>query len=276
MNLNENPDYLRSLIEATEIFKSKFDAFMELQVETKDSGMGRGLIPAVFPRDKADPAEVARRRSEVDQAAGAAAHVTVLTGTKIGVAGFGEIDPIAAWSTIADPKPLMEPAHVRTAADTAIGRLRALIARAEVDATPQVGIEAMHPLVWGVARKLWNDGHYRQAVAAAAEGLVTQLKARTGRNDVTETSLWQQAFSAEPPASGRPRLRWPGPQEDRDVKTMNDGLRSFAPGVQQTIRNPAAHGTGEMAPQEALERLATLSLLARWVETCDLLKNDDE
>lgn len=39
-----------------------------------------------------------------------------------------------------------------------------------------------------------------------------------------------------------------------------------------TIRNPATHGTAEMSKQEAAERLAVLSLLARWVDHCDLMK----
>ncbi|MGW5312921.1 TIGR02391 family protein, partial [Nocardia thailandica] len=52
-------------------------------------------------------------------------------------------------------------------------------------------------------------------------------------------------------------------------KSMNDGLRQFAPGAQMTIRNSAAHSTEKMSEQDALERLGALSLLARWVDTCD-------
>ncbi|TXN30097.1 TIGR02391 family protein [Lacisediminihabitans profunda] len=271
MNLNRNPDYLRSLINAVEQFKTALAEFLELQVETKDAGFGRGLLPAVVPRDDADPADVATRRSAVDQAAGAAANATLLTGIKIGVAGIGEIDPIAAWSTIADPKPLLEPPNVISAADSTIGRLQALISQAEAAAPPTTGVEAMHPLVWGAARKLWLDEHFQQAVAAAAEAVVGQVKALTRRNDIAETALWQEAFSNAEPTPGKPRLRWPGEPNDRAVKTMNDGLRQFAPGVQMTIRNSAAHGEQEMEPQDALERLATLSLLARWMERCDLV-----
>jgi phytoene dehydrogenase-like protein len=65
---------------------------------------------------------------------------------------------------------------------------------------------------------------------------------------------------------------WPGDLGDRAVKSMNDGLRQFAPGVQMTIRNGAAHGTADMAEQDALERLAVLSLLARWTEECVLVE----
>jgi hypothetical protein len=53
---------------------------------------------------------------------------------------------------------------------------------------------------------------------------------------------------------------------------MNGGLRQFAPGAQMTIRNAVAHGTDDLSEQDAMERLAVLSLLARWVDECDLVK----
>jgi hypothetical protein len=98
------------------------------------------------------------------------------------------------------------------------------------------------------------------------------LKSRTKRNDVSSTSLWRETFSDRAPQMGKPRLRWPGDPADQDVITMTSGLLSFAPGVQMTIRNSAAHGLGELDEQVALEQLATLSLLARWVDECDLIE----
>ena len=105
--------------------------------------------------------------------------------------------------------------------------------------------------------------------------MIGLVKARTGRNDVPDTSQWQQAFSKDDPEPGKPRLRWPGNQTDQTVKSMNDGLRQFAPGAQMTIRNPATHGPGELTQQEAVERLSVLSLLARWVDQCDLIEAPD-
>jgi hypothetical protein len=134
----------------------------------------------------------------------------------------------------------------------------------------------MHPVVWGAARRLWRDGHFREAVAGASEAVVAVLKARTKRNDLSATDLWRQTFSEKEPRPGQPRLRWPGNPQDQDVKTMNSGLLSFAPGVQMTIRNSAAHGLGELDEQSALERLAALSLLARWVDDCDLVEMPEQ
>jgi hypothetical protein len=55
---------------------------------------------------------------------------------------------------------------------------------------------------------------------------------------------------------------------------MRTGLLQFGQGCFAAIRNPATHGTTEMAPQEALEQLAILSTLARWIDHCKLLKTE--
>ena len=167
---------------------------------------------------------------------------------------------------------MLEVSNVLGACDFALGRLDGLVLQAEAELPPTVGAEAMHPTVWGAASRLWRDGHYRQAVVAAAEAVVLMLKSRTGRNDVPESALWQETFSDRDPQPAKPRLRWPGDPADRDVSTMNSGLRFFAPGVQMTVRNTATHLADELDEQAALERLATLSLLARWVDTCELIE----
>ncbi|WP_374192580.1 MULTISPECIES: TIGR02391 family protein [Rhodococcus] len=61
------------------------------------------------------------------------------------------------------------------------------------------------------------------------------------------------------------------PREVEQPPYFVHDLQLFALGVQLAIRNSAAHGTTEMTEQEALERLSTLSLLARCVEGCDLV-----
>ena len=128
----------------------------------------------------------------------------------------------------------------------------------------------MHPLIWGAAGPLWRDKHYRLAVTAAAESLIAQVKALTGRNDIPDTALWQEAFSNKPPTPGKPRLRWRGDEMDRNVISTNEGLRQFAPGSQLTIRNTATHSTEALSEQDGLERLAVLNL-ARWVAECELV-----
>lgn len=271
MEARRNPEYLRSVARAVPAFRDAFTEFLDLHVVNKE--LARGIAPAVFPRDDAASDKIARLRAEVARAAGRASYAVPLTGSYMFVKGVGDkVDAIAAWQAITDPKPIVEPDNVLGICDQVLGRLDAMIDKAEAEAPPTVGAEAMHPLAWSAAARLWNDGHYRQAVAAAAENLVVLMKTRTNRNDAAETALWQEAFSDKAPVPGKPRLRWPGDPVDRDVKTMNDGLRQFAPGAQMTIRNTAAHGAAEFAEQAALERLAVLSLLARWVDHCELVE----
>lgn len=276
---DRNPTYLRDLAGHVAEFRDAFASFLELHTPTWN-GPARGVFPAVSPREGIDETDLQIRRERVSRAAGRARNAPSLTGCQFGVIDHlrgdrNVVDPIAAWNTVTQPKPMLEPLNILDACDQMIGSLEDMAARAEADLPPTVDVAQMHPAVWGQAARLWRDGHYRQAVQAAADGVVQLVKSRTGRNDTADTALWQQTFSSDPPQLGRPRLRWPGDPVDLSVKSMNDGLRQFAPGAQMTIRNPAAHGPGELTQQEAVERLSVLSLLARWVDHCDLIEAPD-
>lgn len=273
MDAKDSPTYLRATARAVAEFQSALEAFLELH--TINTTFARGIAPVAIRAEGVEPLAIQQARIKVDQAAGLACHAPSLTNLLIRVQTIDEpIDPIAAWHTITMPRPMLEPEEILSACGQMIGRLEAKAQIAEAEAPPSVGLESLHPLVWGAARRLWRDGHIREAVAAASSSVVTQVKVRTGRNDVPETSLWNETYSADVAKPGRPRLRWPGDPKDQDVKAMNDGLRRFAPGVQMTIRNGAVHGSEEMSQQDGLERLAALSLLARWVEQCELECHD--
>lgn len=267
---DKSPDYLRQVAERVRDFRDAFESLMELHTSTW-RGPGLGLVPAVSAREDADETELQARRTRVAEAAGRARQAPRLTGVVYHVQGLPRpVDPIAAWATVTTPKPALEPENIIDACNQMIGHLDDLIARADAEAPPRVGVTGMHPLVWGAAKGLWHDGHYKQAVHTAADAVVQHARSITGRRDGTDTSLWQQLFSSDAPKPGSPRLRWPGDPSDQTVKTMNDGLQRFAPGVQMVVRNTATHGQDEMSEQEAAERLATLSLLARRVEECKL------
>lgn len=270
MNAERNVEYLTALALAVTEFRDRLTELLTHYVPFGEF-IARGIAPAVVPRDGADRAEIQRLTAQVSRAAGRAAEAVLLTGSSIEVAGLGRIDPIAAWLTITQPKPVLEPDDVLGACESILGRLDTMILKAQAEAPPTIGAAAMHPLIWSAARRLWNDGHFGEAVTRACESLIARVKAETGRNDVAETSLWQETFSAKPPEPGKPRLRWPGNPTDRTVAAMNEGLRAYAPGVQLLIRNPSVHRTNDMPQQEALERLAALSLLARWLDDCGLL-----
>lgn len=139
---------------------------------------------------------------------------------------------------------------------------------------PTMAADSLHPLVWDAASKLWQDEHYSAAVQRAATFLNAHVQDLTGRRDISDSTLMAQVFSASPPEVGKPRLRWPGDDTDLTVKAMRTGVLQFSQGCFAAIRNPATHGTTDMAPQEALEQLAILSTLARWIDACDVVQAD--
>ncbi|WP_438855709.1 TIGR02391 family protein [Agromyces sp. M3QZ16-3] len=156
----------------------------------------------------------------------------------------------------------------------ALGRLKT---KAETEAklgssAPRMAADAMHPLVWESASTLWGNEHYSEAVQRAATFLNAHVQSLLGRTDVSDAVLMQEAFSSAPPAVDKPRLRWPGRDSDLTVKSMRDAIRGYSVGCFQGIRNPATHSTEAAERQECLEQLAALSLLARWIDRCEVTR----
>lgn len=270
MDPKSNVAYLDFLAARLDEFIQAFNEFMLLHVENVGPGaLARGVAPAVHVRDAADQVRVIELTQELHRLAGALMDLAGVTNVRVAVEGVpSPVDPFVNWATILRPKPLLEAADVHGCALQAAGRLQGLRVRALALAAPDLDPAQFHPLVWAAAQRLWNDGHRREAIAAAAEAVTSQMKHLTARNDASDTSLWQQAFSKEEPTVGKPRLRWPGDLADQDVKTMNEGLRQFAPGANMIIRNPATHKAEDLSLQQGLERLAALSLLAHFVDDC--------
>ena len=76
-------------------------------------------------------------------------------------------------------------------------------------------------------------------------------------------------FRTKDPTKGAPRLRLPHIDKDSQPQkwsSAHEGAQHYGMGCVQGIRNPRAHGTDSISEQEALEQLAALSVLARWVE----------
>jgi uncharacterized protein (TIGR02391 family) len=136
---------------------------------------------------------------------------------------------------------------------------------------PTMNADALHPVIWEAASRRWESGHYSDAVQRAATALSGQVKDLTGRYELGDSELVSQAFSMSPPQEGKPRLRWPGNDDDLTVKSMRVGILNMSQGVFAAIRNTATHTTTDLPKQEALEQLATLSILARWIDQCELV-----
>jgi hypothetical protein len=278
------PDYLKRLIDAVVAFEQAFNRWMETQVES-DHMAARGLFPTVWTREGEDEANVRNLELAVAEAAGLAAKAVDVTGALLGVQGIGLIDPISNWSMMSNPKAFLSPQDVRTTAATVRGRLAALLADAEAAQTedlPAFSPALMHPVVWSGAAAHWTSHQYRVAVREAAEGLTVHWKQRLGRNDVDDTVFWQQTLSPGDPELGRPKLRWPGDPGHKTTKSMRGGveplaksLNNLATGLNLTVRNVTTHTRDELSEQEAMERLAAYSYLARLLDRCHVETIDD-
>ncbi|MFC8530335.1 TIGR02391 family protein [Nocardia sp. NPDC057227] len=273
------PQYLRSVLDAVNQFREALYAFAFLHDrEMIRPPYGESSVIELVAKEGVSSFQVSSQRRLVNAAAGRASEAVTIADAHIPVRGVSDsMDPITLWRYMMGENPLFTPEEILDCADYVTGRLEALIQRAEGHVQPSMGPTQLHPLVWGAAGKLWGIGEYRRAVAAACDAVEHHGRNITSRFDIDGTPLWDQAFSPAPPQQGKPRLRWPGDAEHKSVKNMNSGLTKFAPGVQMTIRNDATHGQGvsEYSEQEALERLAALSLLTRWVDTCQLEEADE-
>ena len=152
-------------------------------------------------------------------------------------------------------------------------RAREALLRADVvrknlgENAPELSAAKLHVWIWSGASSLWQSGHYREAVEGAIRKLNAETQNKVGRRDLSETKLFQETFSAEAPKAGKARLRRMKDDGSDTYKSVQRGAMAFAEGVFAGIRNPLSHEADqEMTEQEALEYLAALSVLARWVD----------
>lgn len=171
------------------------------------------------------------------------------------------LDPRLAEGFLSDVP--ISPAAGRAHVQRALGMLadRDEWARRLAPQAPALPADRLHPWVWEAARTFWDSGHYRAAVHTAASAINAHLQQKLGRRDVSDDKLVQEAFSDAEPQPNRPRLRVPGDHANPTVQSRQRGARMLGLGVFFAIRNPAAHEPGELPEQEALEELATMSVL---------------
>jgi hypothetical protein len=136
---------------------------------------------------------------------------------------------------------------------------------------PVLPADQFHRWVWHAARTLWDSAHYRHAVQAAATAVNDHAQNKLGRRDIADTKLMQEAFSLDPPEPGRPRLRCLGDPGNPTTQSRQRGALQYAAGCCSAIRNPATHEQEEWDQQVALEYLASLSVLARWIDDWKLV-----
>lgn len=136
---------------------------------------------------------------------------------------------------------------------------------------PELSAAELHPWIWSGASSLWQSGHFREAVEGAIKKLNAETQNKVSRRDVSETDLFKQAFTTDAPQAGKPRLRRMKDDGSDTYKSVQRGVMAFAEGVFAGIRNPLSHEADhELSEQDALEYLAALSVLARWVDAAEV------
>jgi len=142
------------------------------------------------------------------------------------------------------------------------------------DNAPDMDAANLHHWAWENGRSYWNTGHYHQAVMQAAIRVNAETQAKLGRMDVSETALFNEAFSLDAPKHGAPRLRLLEDDGSKTYQNVHRGARAFAEGLYAAIRNPGMHVPSDGGEEQlALEQLAAFSILARWVDQASLLES---
>ncbi|MFJ2618984.1 TIGR02391 family protein [Glutamicibacter sp. NPDC087344] len=136
---------------------------------------------------------------------------------------------------------------------------------------PRLSANHLHPWVWDGARSLWDSGHFADAVLGAAKLVNARLQNKVGRRDISDSRLCAEAFSLTDAKPQGARLRFPGDRGTESWKARQQGALELSKGAFTAIRNPLAHtDNSDMDEQQALELLAVFSVVARWIDECEV------
>jgi len=135
---------------------------------------------------------------------------------------------------------------------------------------PALPANELHPWVWDAAQTFWEAGEHAVAAEQAAKSITAHTRSKTG-SKLSDLDLQAQVWSDDSPAANKPRLRLPGDRSTDTWQSRQRGAKFFAMGCYAGIRNPAAHEHDpDWGEQVALEYLAALSVLARWIDEAEV------
>jgi len=115
----------------------------------------------------------------------------------------------------------------------------------------------LHPEVARAVTKLFQDGHYANAVEDACKVLDLLVKMRSGRLDLSGTELMLNVFSPKAPHLVFNQL------QTETHKSEQQGMMYLYAGAILALRNPRAHELLADHPERAIEHLSFLSMLAK-------------
>lgn len=133
----------------------------------------------------------------------------------------------------------------------------------------------LHQVVVTAAESTWSSGHYRHAVEQASRAVSAFAQQKLGRFSITDDQLIREGFSTNPPAPGVRRLRFPGDRSTPSWTNRMRGAIALSQGCYAGIRNVAAHEANvPWSRIVAFEYLVAFSILARWIDECDVDRVD--
>jgi uncharacterized protein (TIGR02391 family) len=118
----------------------------------------------------------------------------------------------------------------------------------------------LHPEIERAVGRLFRDGHYANAVEDACKVLDGLVKIRSGRSELGGTELMQTVFSPKAPI-----LRFNDLQTETG-RSEQQGMMFLYSGAMLALRNPRAHELIQDDPEQALEYIGFLSLLAKLLD----------
>lgn len=120
-----------------------------------------------------------------------------------------------------------------------------------------IGDLDLHPEIARACTKLFEDGHYAEAVENGCKVLDMLVKMRSMKLDPSGTELMQLVFSPKAPV-----LKY-NEQTNDSERSEQQGMMYLFAGAMLALRNPRAHGLVQDHPENAVEYLSFLSMLAK-------------
>jgi len=118
----------------------------------------------------------------------------------------------------------------------------------------------IHPEIIKGIEKLFQDGHYANAVEDSCKILEMFVQIRSMRPDLSGTDLMQQVFSSK-----NPILKFNELQTETD-RSEQQGMMFLYAGAMLALRNPRAHSIKVDDPENALDIILFISLLLKSLE----------
>jgi uncharacterized protein (TIGR02391 family) len=118
----------------------------------------------------------------------------------------------------------------------------------------------LHPHIASACLELFQKGRYRNAVLDASIALGELVKQKSRCRDRDGADLMRHVFSRQKPLLAFNTLA------DETSRSEQEGMMHLFEGVMLALRNPRAHALSADSPQQAVEYIGLLNLLAKRVE----------